>query len=107
MSIRSPEALRQFNPVRILGPIFLGLVIVGDLIYIELIKSGLSWSEVAERLAWTPRAFAYGGLALVMVVVREGGYIWPLSLPDRRCFGDDALDQPGLWPGREKLAESH
>lgn len=98
MAVRSAEALRQFNPLRMLLPVLLGLAIVGYLLYGELTRSGLSWAEIGERLAWTPRALAGLGLALVMVPVREFGYIWQLRLlTDRRLSWTACFQVVVLW----------
>lgn len=98
MAIRSSEALRQFSPVRIAVPMAVGLAMVGYLLYAEWVKSGLSWSEVEERLVWTPRAFAYLTLALSMVPVREFGYIWQLRLlTDRRLSWTACFQVVVLW----------
>lgn len=98
MDTKSTDELRLFRPSRILAPILLGMFVVGYLLYDDFVEQGQRLSEITTQLAWTPRVFGFVGLAVLMVVVREFGYIWQLRLlTDRRLSWKACCQVVILW----------
>lgn len=96
--LSSASVLRQFNPVRILAPILVGLAVVGYVLYAELIRDGTTWKDAVDALPWGGRAAAGLAVAVLMVGVREFGYIWQLRLlTDKRLTWTACFQVVVLW----------
>lgn len=95
---RTPDLLRQFNPVRILAPILLGSAILGYVLYSELGRGDLNWAGMLDSLPWSSRASGFLWLAAFMVIVREFGYIWQIRLlTDGRLSWTACFQVVVLW----------
>ncbi|RYU61957.1 flippase-like domain-containing protein [Methylolobus aquaticus] len=98
MDRKSPEALRQFSPGRIVIPILLGLGIVGYVLYGEFAKSGKQLEEAWLAVNWTARTYFWLAFSVAMVPVREFGYIWQLRLlTDRQLSWASCFQVVVLW----------
>jgi len=98
MTVKTSDVLKQFSPGRILLPVVLGLGIVGYTLYGEWVESGLPIGEVLDRIVWTPRSIPWIALALLMMVLRDFGYMWQLRiLTDRKLEWRACLEIILLW----------
>lgn len=98
MVAKTSDVLKLFSPGRILLPIALGLSIVGYTVYDEWMKSDLPAREVLDRFAWTSRSILWVAVALLMMVLRDFGYLWQLRiLTDRRLEWRTCLEIILLW----------
>jgi hypothetical protein len=98
MVAKTSDLLKQFSPGRILLPVVLGLGIVGYTLYGEWVKSDLPMGEVLDRFAWTSRSVFWIALALLMMMLRDFGYMWQLRiLTDRKLEWRTCLEIILLW----------
>jgi len=98
MAAKTSDVLKQFSPGRILLPVVLGLGIVGYTLHGELVKNDLPVSEVLDRIAWTSRSIGWIALALLMMVLRDFGYMWQLRiLTDRKLEWRACFEIILLW----------
>ena len=74
------EVLKQFSPQRVLPPVLLGLGFVGFVVYQELLKNGLTVGELFSRMDWTWSTALWLGSGVLMMALREFGYIWQLRI---------------------------
>lgn len=92
------EALRQFSPTRILLPFLLGTGIVGYVMYREFVRDGQTPLEVLAAMNWTGNTFLWLVAAVLMLALREFGYIWQLRcLTDGRIGWSASLEVILLW----------
>ena len=81
----SPETpassvLKQFSPERVLLPVLFGLGFVFFTVYHELTKNGQTLGELLGRMEWTIATVLWLLLGLLMMGIREFGYIWQLRI---------------------------
>lgn len=95
---KTSDELRLFNPGRILMPVLLGTLIVGYVMRREFIKQGQMPLEVLAAMNWHGGTFLWLGLAVLMLALREFGYIWQLrNLTDGRLRWRHSLQVVLLW----------
>lgn len=92
------EILGQFRPGRILLPVLLGVGIMAYLLYQEVLKNGLTPAELLTRLQWTGDTIGWLVLAVLMMALREFGYMWQLRiLTDRKVKWMASFEIVMLW----------
>lgn len=92
------EALRQFSPARILMPVLLGTGFVGYVMYREIVRNGQTPLEVLAGMNWTLATLLWLALAVLMLAVRELGYMWQLRiLTDGRLKWSACFEVIMLW----------
>ncbi len=72
--------LRQFSPKRVLPPVLLGLCFIFFTVFHELTKNGQTVTDLFSRMNWTSSTLLWLLLGLLMMMLRESGYIWQLRI---------------------------
>lgn len=108
MDTNKQEVLRKFQLKNILWPVLIGLIVtLGLFLYREIVSDERSVLKALEDISWTYWSAFYIAVGLVLMVVRDLGYIWRMRiLTDEKLSWRQCLEVTLLWEFSSALSPS-